>query len=400
MPDYLTIRPPAMDTGVLGQVDPPAADELLKMQQSPYVLRAVGGTITRIGAEKSTLPGDPTSHPQAVRAFKHSDAAIYVRQSQTLCKSTDGGRTWTSKPIPVVPQVFTDTGDGSFVGVHAWSDQPVARVYTSRDEASTWEETGTIELPSGFPGGGVCGVLILRDGALLCDVQVENAKYVSSEHTQAQEMLLDSGICRLLAYRSTDGGRTWEPPSQIVDFSGEGGITVLASGHLLAVKRHQRGLLPRESLDLLESLGVNEVFARIGVPPNRLYKNVALADSVDHGRTWTNQRLLTTVFGQCYGYPAAQTDGTVAVVHDTRYGPGPQSSRAMISRDEGRTWQNEVYYLLHGRTASGYTSSVVLDDDTILTVGGTSDYAGGNQKSWHNWIGQTQVTAIRWRPQR
>lgn len=397
MPDYLAIKPPDMDTGVLGAIDPPSADDLLRMHRSPYVLHARDGKLARMPAEKSTLPGDPKSHPQAVRAFKHTDAAIYVRQATTLSKSTDRGRTWTSKPIPDVPRVFAARDDGSFIGVEGMNDEPLAKVYVSQDEAETWDQIAQIPLPDEFPGGNVCDVVVLPDRSLLCDIHMENATYVGTEQTGSQEIYLGSGICKLLAYRSTDDGCTWSGGSLIVDFSGEGGITCLPSGGLLAVKRHQRGLLPGESVDRLESLGVNAVFERIGVPPNRLYKNVVLSDSDDGGRTWRNQRLLTTVFGQCYGHPAALSAGTVVVVHDTRYGPGPQSSRAMISHDEGQTWEDEVYYLSHGKTASGYTSSVVLKDDTIVTLSGTSDYTGGNEESWGNWVGRSHVTAIRWK---
>ena len=90
-------------------------------------------------------------------------------------------------------------------------------------------------------------------------------------------------------------------------------------------------------------------------------------------------------------------DGTVVVVHDTRYGPGPQSSRAMISRDEGRSWEDETYYLCHGSRASGYTHSGVLDDGAILTLGGTSDRADGATGSWNKWVGHADLPAIRWR---
>ena len=51
----------------------------------------------------------------------------------------------------------------------------------------------------------------------------------------------------------------------------------------------------------------------------------------------------------------------------------------------------------HGSQASGYTQSVVLDDGTILTLGGTSDRADGDTGSWNKWVGHADLTAIRWR---
>jgi len=129
------------------------------------------------------------------------------------------------------------------------------------------------------------------------------------------------------------------------------------------------------------------------------YKHVFLADSDDEGRTWQNFRQLTTVFGQCYGYPAALSDGTVVVIHDHRY-PRGLPGRAMISYDEGETWEDKVYYVYYGAVISGYSQSVVLEDDVILTIAGTSDYVSGDPGSWDNWIGNSDLTAIRWKPVR
>ena len=177
-----------------------------------------------------------------------------------------------------------------------------------------------------------------------------------------------SGKCTLLLYRSTDKGRSWEEPRPVADWCHEGGIVPLASGQLLAVLRYQRPLLPGDPPDLLERTGGR----------NFPYKHIFLANSDDGGRSWKNVRQLTTVYGQCYGYPAALSDGTVVVVHDCRYGPYPPSARAMVSTDEGATWEDEAYYV--SRTQG--MQSVVLEDDVIVTIVET----GG------------RLVAIRWKP--
>ena len=123
-------------------------------------------------------------------------------------------------------------------------------------------------------------------------------------------------------------------------------------------------------------------------------KNLFVTDSDDNGKTWSTPRLLTTVFGQPFGSPAVQSDGTVVVIHDTRYGPGPPGSRAMISRDEGKTWEDEVYYLDSTTFTGSYTASVVLEDDTILTIAGSSQ--AGN--TWEVVKNHTDFYAIRWKP--
>ena len=100
------------------------------------------------------------------------------------------------------------------------------------------------------------------------------------------------------------------------------------------------------------------------------------------------------MYGQTYGAPAALSDGTVVVVHDTRYGPGHPGSRAMVSHDEGRTWQDEVYYLDRTTFTGSYSQSVTVDGDTILTVAAYSD--AGND--WESVLDNTHLVAIRWRP--
>ena len=200
-----------------------------------------------------------------------------------------------------------------------------------------------------------------------------------------------AGKARLLVYRSEDGGSTWQEPAQICLWSGEPGLGRMASGRILAVVRHQRARLPEDPE------GLEDITGATRIDPTRPYKHIFLADSDDDGHTWKRFRQLTTEFGQCYGFPAGLGDGRVAVMHDTRYGPGPQGGRAMISLDEGASWENETYYVWRGAAASGYSQSVVFDDDTILTVAGSSDRRDADRRNWNTWSGHSCVTAIRWR---
>ena len=127
---------------------------------------------------------------------------------------------------------------------------------------------------------------------------------------------------------------------------------------------------------------------------DRGFKNLFLMNSDDGGLTWSPPRMLTTKYGQTFGYPAAQSDGTVVVVHDTRYGPGPAGSRAMVSRNEGKTWEDEVYYLDYTTFTGSYSASVVLKDDTIVTMAASSQ--AGN--SWAAVVDHSDLYAIRWKP--
>ena len=143
----------------------------------------------------------------------------------------------------------------------------------------------------------------------------------------------------------------------------------MPSGKLLAALRSGPGYAGKEAATRMREEGV--------VIEN-VHKMLFLSDSDDQGRTWQNFRQLCTVLGQCYGFPAALSDGTVVVTHDSRYGPYPSSCRAMISYDEGQTWEDEAYFV----AATLGAQSVVVEDDVILTIAVT----GGG------------LTAIRWKP--
>ena len=165
-------------------------------------------------------------------------------------------------------------------------------------------------------------------------------------------------------------------------------MTTLPSGNHLATLRYQRERNPQDSPETIKYMG-----AYPKTPDKLGFKNVFLMDSTDGGASWTRPRMLTTVYGQTYGSPLSQSDGTVVVVHDTRYGPGGPGSRALISRDEGKTWQDEVYYLDATNFTGSYSASVVFDDDTILTIAASSvGY------SWEEVKDKTDLYAIRWKP--
>jgi hypothetical protein len=229
----------------------------------------------------------------------------------------------------------------------------------------------------------------LPDDGLLCQVQGSSIEYDDNANILA-------GEAPFWTYVSTDQGQSWQGPNKICDWAGEGGMAQTASGKLLAVVRYQRPLLPSDPPGLMEKT-TRHYKAVFGKLPNRAYKHVFLVDSEDGGRSWQNFRQLTTVFGPCYGFPAAQSDGTVVVVHDHRYPRDLSAGRAMVSRDEGQTWEDEAYYLYYGAGGAGYSQSLVLEDDLIVTVAGTCDDLEA-RKQWDAAIGKSHTWAIRWKP--
>jgi hypothetical protein len=374
-----------LDTAHLGGTAYPTVEELVAMQKGDYVLRARDGKMTRVPAEKTRLPFDPKFHPQGGTVYRASDDLIYARQATLLSKSTDGGRTWTTRPF-APPEGYWDDiqvlSDGKFVRALFTAEDEAkdpVKVQQSEDEGRTWHQIGQIrvEVPGGYQKRYKhWSMTKLPDDTLFCCMDLRDEQYGGGRFLTSETVLT--------GYRSRDGGRTWEGPIKVCDSAAEGGIVQLPSGKLFGSVRYQRELLPSDSPAVRKLAG-------------KFFKHHFLVESDDGGLTWKNLRPLTTVLGQCYGYPAAQSDGTVVVIHDTRYGPGPDAARAMISHDEGKTWENEVYYMYFAEGATSYSRSVVLSDDTILTLGGTSDSPDA-KRSWHACIGHSHLTAIRWKP--
>ena len=192
--------------------------------------------------------------------------------------------------------------------------------------------------------------------------------------------------------KSTDGGRTWTGPTGcntgpcfLAANSYETMIAGMASRRLLAVIRYHGPVVSPWPL--------------IDPDQHTQYKTVFLSDSEDGGTTWQNLRQLTNVHGQCHGYGVGLSDGTAVVAFDHRYPPGTPSGKAMVSRDEGRTWEDEVYYLYYGSVGSGFSQSVVLEGDVILTVGATSESTEA-RTGWDAGIGKADLVAIRWKPEK
>ena len=388
---------PQLDTGLLGGVDTVTRTDLRAMQRAPYMLHARGGELSQVPVEKSRLPRDPEGHNQALSLSLASDGTVYVCQPTTVSKSTDGGRTWTAHPISQGGRARV-LSDGIFIEVSmdvGIGTAGPAEVSVSSDEGRTWEKLAEIEIDLPVAHSALYidrGPERLPDDTLLWTVEARGVQYAGGDRGEYEARYVSGGEY-LFSYRSTDSGRTWGDPEPMQAWGSEGGTAQLPSGRLLAAVRFQ---------------------PVVNVDPPLPKKMIWLTESGDGGQTWENARQLTTVFGQCYGFPTALSDGTVVVIHDSRYGPGGAripdiplhekipspgvpSGRAMISRDEGQTWEDEVYYTHFGDSASGYNESVVLEDGTVLSVVGTTDYREAATQ-WDSATGRSDLTAIRWRP--
>lgn len=385
------------DTSALGGVPVPSDEEHEAMQRGQYILRAHRGSLTKVPVEKIVLENDPRGHPQVQRMLKGPGEVLYIFGGSLMYKSEDGGRSWSSSATGAPQDPYLQVmADGSFVLVRHYDAGQAdgLSVDISTDEGRSWKNISRLSFRMDVPVAALHMLHRLEDDTLLCGVTTPLLKTGKGEISWLTEDTTDvqsyvSGSNSLYIYRSFDRGRTWSDPIFVTHWGTEGGMASRpGSNRVVMVARFQRPLLPGDPPELTPTGAHSDS-----------YKNTCFHTSDDKGLTWSPPRLLTTLYGQCFGFPVMQNNGTVVVVHDTRYGPGPAggNGRAMISRDEGKTWEDETYYMYYGTAITNYSQSVVLSDDTIVTVGGASDHPPGRYE-YHACYGYADQTVIRWRP--
>ena len=234
---------PKLRTNRLGGVDVPSAEVLKRMHDSQYILHAAGGKLTHIPVEKALLPHSDDMSPQGTHVDVGPDGTVYVKQSQVLCKSTDGGRTWTSRSLMGMEGLpgghWRVLRNGTFIGVDC-STGPETRdpavVWVSQDEGITWTKRAEIPVEMDLPDGRPYterythrGLNRLQDDTLLWTVDIRDTPTTMNG---------------CYTFRSTDGGNTWQGPILMIDWGSEGAAVLTPSGRVFATMRYQRPPLP------------------------------------------------------------------------------------------------------------------------------------------------------------
>jgi len=242
-----------------------------------------------------------------------------------LCRSTDGGRTW-SKPQTIVSAEgrtfgchlrMAELDDGTIllplVETHNVSGDPTylqyyfrrllsTHVVLSHDGGHTWTPPEQLDLGSHVIWAGSYGdVLVGSEGEIIMSVnwQQEGDTTYGKSH--------GGDVCRSGLIRSRDGGHSWEHLTQIADgVDDEKSVCMLPSGRMIAVIRD------------------------MDRPAKRSF-------SYDGGETWTPVEPLPFQGGES---PCLlQTQSGVLLCSYRQRTPGrPQGVGLSYSYDEGETW--------------------------------------------------------------
>ena len=228
-------------------------------------------------------------------------------------------------------------------------------VHRSRDHGQTWAETVKIDSEPFISAYSPRSIVALDGDTLIFTAGAADPMFsgpIQWDKPPAQiknangNRLVDGKIVkepsRAFICISRDGGHTWAETRQIAAhpeyYFVEPTMIQLRSGRLLCHMRNCR-------------------------QTGHLWQVV----SDDAGRTWSQPQMTPM-----WGYPAhvvQLSDGRVLSVYGHRR--QPYGIRGCLSRDDGRSWDYDDEVIIRDDLVSGgigYPVSMVLDDDTVVTV--------------------------------
>ena len=221
-----------------------------------------------------------------------------------------------------------------------WQEENVARDMGSfvriRDPRGVWGPR--IPVTASSPHGPI----LLRDGTLLY-VGKANAEWVNGEYRPSMTALHGA---RIRAISSADGGLTWQQLGYVPEIPGaschEPHAIELADGSILALVRVHPA--PTEANPK---------------PHFQIWKSI----SHDRGLTWSMPEYLAAG-----SPPHLLRHSSGAIVCTQGYRIKPFGIRALVSRDEGGSWEEFILDDSQPGGDLGYPASVELADGSVYTV--------------------------------
>jgi len=324
--------------------------------------------------------------------------------------SDDRGETWSEPQLiasdarnPEFGENFGDTPLSlTYLGGGTVMFSGVEKRWVSTDFGRTWEAR---PIPAGRNGKPWAGwqwepYLVDRDAKTGKVTRIAETAYSHEGDAYPAQGYYSQAYIRF----SHDEGATWGEEIAVPQWQGvnEVGLVRAPAGHLVAYCRTD---LPARFRDRAQRQPE-------GMEPPDLYSGFGISISEDDGLTWSPVRVLFD-YGRHFVSFVVLPDGRMVMTYVVRVGYPFNADgfptygiEAMVSRDEGRTWDMDRRIILDEWTGNlrdkgawwsspQSTSSVLLPDGSILTVYGR---AQGCLPTPEGQIGPPRdIGLLRWR---
>jgi hypothetical protein len=274
-----------------------------------------------------------------------------------LARSLDGGRTWTVEDpdnfLGDGGEAVPSPGNINFAHPDFAMRCGESEFFISYDRGKRWQG------PYRFPDFGLNRQLTSRTDYIVNGEQ-DCLVFLSVKEPRVEAALQDRAFCA----RTTDGGKTFEFLSWMTD-----------------EPMKIRSVMP-STARCSENLLVSAMRRRLDVEISGGHKMrkcwIDVYQSKDNGQTWEFLSQVADT-GKSNGNPPSLLrlrDGRLCVTYGYRgvcsayrYRWEPQGIRARISKDNGKTWGQEIVLRNNARTWDlGYTRSVQRPDGKIVTI--------------------------------
>jgi hypothetical protein len=285
--------------------------------------------------------------------------------------SADGGDTWSEPVVPFPPDRVPNTKEATLVEladgsvlclVHSgYRHVHTPTASTSQDRGRTWCEPYPFDVSAMFPSGRA----------------LSNRSHVA--HPDGSVTLFFADFYEV-PYRtwgciSRDGGRTHQEYWPVGEHIGDQSFLGLGGGRMLAAMRIFGELVPDKAA---LPYGYHPMWSK-GLGGGEAHDYIAITRSEDGGRTWAPYQPVT-YYGEVPSQLLRLADGRVLLTHGVRH--YPMGAQAMLSRDEGHTWdlEHRLNLMWYGQPycgglpawghpyANGHPYSAQRQDGLVLTL--------------------------------